>query len=204
MANPIMTLPKGVAVFPALNRPDTKFDELGQYKADVKMSAKDAAPFVAEIQKVAKDHMGKALPKAKNSCFESVLDEDGEETGEVLFKVRVKNKLRKSDGKVWDRRPLIIDAKKKDMPVDVAIWGGSVIRVQLEVYPWNTGAKKGISLQPIMVQVIDLKTGGGRGDSSAFDEEDGYEAEDEDTSVNKSAFDDEGDNGEAPDLDDDY
>jgi hypothetical protein len=203
MANPILTLAKGVAVYPALNRPDTKFDELGQYKADVKLSAEDAAPFISKIQAVAKEHMGKVMPKAKNSCFEMVLNDDGEETGEVLFKVRVKNKLRKSDGKLWDRRPLVIDAKKKDLPVDVAIWGGSVIRVQLEVYPWNTGAKKGISLQPIMVQVIDLVTGGGRGDAAAFDEEDGYEA-DEETVANTSAFDDEDDDATPDTSDDDY
>jgi len=203
MANPVLTLTKGVAVYPALNRPDTKFDELGQYKADVKMSAEDAAPFIARIQAVAKEHMGKALLKAKNSAFEMVLNDDGEETGEVLFKIRVKNKLRKSDGKLWDRRPLIIDAKKNDLPVDVAIWGGTTMRVQLEVYPWNTGAKKGISLQPIMVQVIDLKTGGGRGDTDAFDEEDGYEAEEENT-VNKNAFDNEDDDSTVDTGSDDY
>ncbi|KQR67889.1 ssDNA-binding protein [Rhizobium sp. Leaf341] len=201
MANPVLTSTKGVAVYPALNRPDTKFDELGQYKADIKLSQEAAAPLVAAIQKVAKEHMGKVMPKAKNSCFESVLNDDGEETGEVLFKIRVKNKLRKSDGKLWDRRPLIIDAKKNDLPVAVAIWGGTTMRVQFEVYPWNTGAKKGISLQPVMVQVIDLVTGGGRGDANAFDEEDGYEAEEE-SSVSKNAFDNE-DTDSTPATDDD-
>ena len=73
------------------------------------------------------------------------------------------------------------------------------MRVQFEVYPWNTGAKKGISLQPIMVQVIDLVTGGGRGDADAFDEEDGYEAEEE-TQANKSGFDNE-DDSSTPDTD---
>lgn len=194
-----MTSARGVAVYPALNRPDTKFDELGQYKADVKLSAEDAAPLIAKIQAVAKEHMGKVLPKAKNSAFEAVLNDEGEETGEVLFKIRVKNKLRKSDGKLWDRRPLVIDAKKNDLPVAVAIWGGTTMRVQFEVYPWNTGAKKGISLQPIMVQVIDLVTGGGRGDADAFDEEDGYEAEEE-TQANKSGFDNE-DDSSTPDTD---
>ncbi len=199
MANLVMTSARGVAVYPALNRPDTKFDELGQYKADVKLSAEDAAPLIAKIQAVAKEHMGKVMPKAKNSAFEAVLNDEGEETGEVLFKIRVKNKLRKSDGKLWDRRPLVIDAKKNDLPVAVAIWGGTTMRVQFEVYPWNTGAKKGISLQPIMVQVIDLVTGGGRGDADAFDEEDGYEAEEE-TQANKSGFDNE-DDSSTPDTD---
>ncbi|WP_349434221.1 hypothetical protein [Pararhizobium sp. A13] len=198
-----MTSARGVAVYPALNRPDTKFDELGQYKADVKLSAEDAAPLISKIQAVAKEHMGKVMPKAKNSCFEAVLNDEGEETGEVLFKIRVKNKLRKSDGKLWDRRPLIIDAKKNDLPVAVAIWGGTTMRVQFEVYPWNTGAKKGLSLQPIMVQVIDLVTGGGRGDANAFDEEDGYEAEEE-APADKNGFDNEDDDATPDTGNDDY
>lgn len=183
--NPTITFPKGVAVFPALFRPDTKFDELGVYKADFKLSAEEAAPFIDLIQKYAKSHTGKALPKAKNPCFEMILDEDGEETGEVLFKARVKNKLRRSDKKLWDRRPMLIDAKKNDLPTDANPWGGSVIRVQAEV---NMGdkPKKFINLQPIMVQVIEMVTGGSKGDTSAFDEEDGYEA-----SADTSDFEDE-------------
>lgn len=197
--NPTITFPKGTAVFPALYRPDTKFDELGVYKADFKLSADEAAPYIDQIQKYAKGHMGKALPKAKNPCFEMILDEDGEETGEVLFKARVKNKLRRSDGKLWDRRPLLIDAKKNDLPTDANPWGGSVIRVQVEV---NMGdkPKKFINLQPMMVQVIEMVTGGSKGDASAFDEEEGYEAD-------TSDFDDEGGSegqGETSSDDEDY
>jgi hypothetical protein len=113
----------------------------------------------------------------------------------VLFKAQAKNRLRK-DGKTWDRRPAVIDAKKNDLPTDVQIWGGSTIRVQVEVYEYNQ-PQKGLNLQPIMVQVIDLVTGGGRADSSAFDDEDGYEAEERDT----SSFNDEGSSGSTPETD---
>jgi hypothetical protein len=195
MANTLLTLPKGIAVYPALNRPDTRFHDLGAYKANVKVSADDAAPFIKRLQDISKAHTGKALPRAKNSCWEFVLDEDGNETGEVLFKAQAKNRLRK-DGKTWDRRPAVIDAKKNDLPTDVQIWGGSTIRVQVEVYEYNQ-PQKGLNLQPIMVQVIDLVTGGGRADSSAFDDEDGYEAEERDT----SSFNDEGSSGSTPETD---
>lgn len=185
MANTLLTFPKGIAVYPALNRPDTRFHDLGAYKANVRVSAEEAAPFITKLQEIAKAHTGKALPRAKNSCWEFVLDDEGAETGEVLFKAQAKNRLRK-DGKTWDRRPAVIDAKRNDLPTDVQIWGGSTIRVQVEVYEYSM-PQKGLNLQPIMVQVIDLVTGGGRADSSAFDDEDGYEApEGRDT----SAFDD--------------
>lgn len=196
MKNPTITFPKGIAVYPALYRPDTKFDELGQYKADFKLSAEDAAPYIDKIQEYAKSHLGKRLAAGGNPVFEPVVDaETGEPTGEVLFKVRVKNKKRRSDGKLWDRRPLLIDAKRNDLPSDVNPWGGSVIRVQAEV---NMGdkPKKFINLQPVMVQIIELVTGGSRGDASAFDDEDGFEADVSDT----SDFDDETDQADGADY----
>ena len=173
-----MMIGPGVAQYVALNRPDTKFDELGQYKADIVMSADDAAPYIKQLQVRAKAHLGKALPAAKNSVFENVLDDEGNATGEVLFKIRVKNRLNK-EGKLWDRRPAAIDTKLKVLDADVAIWGGSVLKVKAEIYEWAFGGKKGLSLQPLTVQVIELKTGKGAGaDISDFDEIDGgYEAD---------------------------
>ena len=105
------------------------------------------------------------------------MDDEGEDTGNVIFKIRVKNKMGRN-GKLWDRKPCLIDAQKGDFPTDVAVWGGTEYRVQFEVYEWIAGGKKGVSLQPVMIQIINLVTGGsgGSGDTSAFDEEDGYVA----------------------------
>lgn len=201
----LITLPPGVAVYPALSRPDTKFDELGQYKANVKVPADKAQPFIAEIQKAAKAHLGKVLPKSDNACFKMVLDDEGEETGEVLFKVTVKNKRNRTTGKLWDRKPLLIDAKKKDLPTEVAVWGGSVIRVQAEIDEWivKASGKKGLSLRPVVVQVLELVTGGGgsNADMSAFGEEEGYET---DGDLGAFGADDDYAGGAASDSDDDY
>lgn len=173
-----ITFPKAEAVYPALSRPDTKFDELGEYKADFRLPEAEALPAIEKLQKIIKDHTGKAYPKKKNPIWYYEVDsETGDETGNVVFKVRVKNKLRKSDGKLWDRRPLMIDAKKNDMPTATNPWGGTIYRVQAEVYCYLQ-PHKGVKLQPLMVQIIDLVTGGSKGDSSAFDEEDdGYVAD---------------------------
>lgn len=197
----LITFPSGIAVYPALNRPDTKFDELGAYKADFKIPLAKAQKFIDQLSAVWKNHTGKPVKKSENPMFYMELDDDGEETGNVVFKVRVKNRLNKQ-GKLWDRRPLMIDAKKNDFPVDVAVWGGTTYRVQAEVYEWTAGTKKGVSLQPTMVQIIDLVTGGGKGDSSAFDEEEGFEAE-ETSNADASGFDD-NDGGEDTSDDADY
>lgn len=182
-----ITFPKAEAVYPALGRPDTKFDELGQYKADFRLPEAEAEPVIAKLQKIVKEHTGKAYPKKKNSMWYYEVDpETGDETGSVVFKVRVKNKLRKSDGKLWDRRPLLIDAKKNDLPTDTNPWGGTIYRVQAEVYCYHQ-PQKGVTLQPLVVQIIDLVTGGSKADTSAFDEEEGFEIE-----ADTSDFEDEG------------
>ncbi|MBT1154447.1 hypothetical protein J1C56_02460 [Aminobacter anthyllidis] len=197
----LITLPKGEAVYPALSRPDTKFNDLGTYKANVRLKVDEALPTIKKIQTIAKAHLGKAMPAKDNKVWKYETDEDGNETGFVVFTIKVNNKLSKKTGKVWDRRPLVIDGKKKEIPADVNVWGGSVIRVQVEVYPYNL-PNKGINLQPTIVQVIELVTGGGKGDTSAFDEEDGYEGE-EGSDADTSGFDSEGD-GSADDSDVDY
>lgn len=197
-----ITLPKGTLVYPALQRPDTKFDPLGAYKADVKLSKADAAPIQAKIQARAKAHTGKALKATENSCWKPEVDEDGNETGFIIFTIRVKNKTSKKDGKTWDRRPMLIGADKK--PIDVNPWGGTVAKVQAETHEWEFGGKKGISLQPTVVQILELKTGTGKeADLSDFDEEEGYTGEEPDT----SGFNDDGSENppaETPNEDADY
>jgi hypothetical protein len=199
-----ITFPRdGILVYPALYRPDTKFDALGQYKADVKLSREAAKPFMEKIQARAKAHTGKALKASENSVWKAEVNDDGEETGNVIFSIRVKNKVGKKDGKTWDRRPLLIDAKKT--PIDVNPWGGTVARVQAEIYEWEFGGKKGVSLQPLVVQIIELVTGSGSEPQlDDFDEEDGYAGE---SKPDTSDFDDEGDGsatGSTDDGDGDY
>lgn len=184
----------GTAHFPAITRPDTKFDELGQYKASLIVSEADAAPHIAAIQANAKAHTGKALPLTGNPLFKPMVDDDGNPTGDILFTINVKNKMTKK-GKLWDRKPLVIDAKMHPMADDITIWGGSTLKVEVEPYNWEFSGKKGTTNQPITVQVLDLKTGGKQNDLSGFGEEDGYVTDDapssgfsnEDTSGNDTS-----------------
>jgi hypothetical protein len=173
MADKRLSTPAGIAVYPRLKTADTKFDELGQYKADIAVPLAVAQPLMDELQADHKRHTGKAAKKSENTMWLMELDDSGEETGNVVFKIRVKNRMNKK-GELWDRRPKLFDAKLK--PIDVNPWGGSKMIVSFDVYEWTAGDKKGISLQPIGVQIIDLVTGSGGADASAmgFAAQDGY------------------------------
>ncbi|MDP1171568.1 hypothetical protein, partial [Klebsiella pneumoniae] len=85
--------------------------------------------------------------------------------GNVIFKCSVKNVQRKN-GEMWDRRPKQFDAKMK--PVDLDPSGGTELYVSASIYEWVAGGKKGVSLQPLAVQIINLVERGGGNDAAAF------------------------------------
>ena len=172
-----ITTPKGTAKFPWLNKADTKFDELGEYKVTLVMSKKDAAPFITAVEKAFKEY--KATEKFKKSAplpWGDEVDDQGNKTGNVAIRLKTKNK-RNKDGDLWDRKPALFDAKGNK--INVAVGGGSVIKVATELYFWNNPSTGiGVSLQPTAVQILELverETGSAK--SYGFDEEEGFTAD---------------------------
>ena len=188
MASDKMKTPRGTAVFPALHRPDTKFDENGSYKADLRLDPSNPGvqKFLSKLDALYKGHMGKVHPKNadssnKNALYYAEADkETGEPTGFVVVKMRVKNKISKRSGELWDRRPAQFDAKGRPIGSPKQVGGGTTMIVSFEPYCWVNGATKGVSLQPLAIQIIDLKEWNNERDAAdyGFGEEDGYEEED--------------------------
>jgi hypothetical protein len=167
-----ISLPLGRAIYPSLKRADTKFNELGIYKCNVSVPLQEATSTMEKLSQIHKAHVGKVPAKAENSMWKMEIDEEtGEETGNVIFKCSVKNVQRKN-GEIWDRRPKQFDAKMK--PVDLDPSGGTELYVSASIYEWVAGGKKGVSLQPLAIQIINLVERGGGADASAF----GFSAQD--------------------------
>lgn len=87
-------------------------------------------------------------------------------------------------------RPAIFDSKKKALPKELKIGGGSVIRVASAIFPWSKSEKMkvkgadgqttveettayGVSLRLGDIQVRSLVEHQAQGDGSAFDEDEG-------------------------------
>lgn len=154
-------------MYPALKRPDTKFDNNGIYKADVRIPTSEAEPLMEKLAGIYKNHMGKAIDPNDNPLY--IVDkEDGKPTGTITFKLRVKNVMRK-DGELWDRRPQLFDSELK--PCDVDPKGGSVFKVSFDVWEYEK-PKNGVKLQPVAVQILELQERATQ-DPSAY----GFEAE---------------------------
>lgn len=185
-----LTSPAAIAVYPRLNRPDTKYHELGTYSADVRldMSLQATKDLLNTISAEYKAHTGSAHPKKpirkdKEAVFYFEQNEDGSYIMDtVILKLRAKNVRVKKTGEIWDRKPKLFDSKGKPLNAEVKVGGGSTLKVAFEI-DLGTVQKTGdkfCRLIPTAVQVINLVEYGTADDASAygFGEEDGYDAPD--------------------------
>lgn len=216
--------PKGVASWPRLHEPDTKFKDEGEYSIKLRLSGSAAAELVAVLEaaadesyEAAKKQIAEAKAKEKNPKRRAEIKEradvpykelyeNDEPTGEYEFNFKMKaSGVSKKTGKPWTRKPAVFNAKGKPMSDEekAKVGGGSVVKVAYEITPFYTAALgAGVSLRLEAVQVLELKSFQAR-DASAFGfgEEEGYDGVDEDAAA--SGFQDEtgGSSGEPSDGD---
>ena len=167
----VFTTPKGMAQYPWLSKPDTKFNEEGEYKVNLVLPKKDAAPVIEQINAAFAENLKEEVKKNKgkeiktaNPPYTDELDDDNKPTGNVIIKFKSKAMY----------PPAIFDAKGNVMK-ESNIWGGSVIRVNSSIAPYNVGLiGAGVSLRLRAVQVIEYVEGGtGSADRFGFEEVDG-------------------------------
>jgi hypothetical protein len=165
------TTPKGIAQYPWLSKPDTKFSEEGDYKVNLVLSKQDALPILKQINEVYAENYEKEVKKAngkevKKSVppYAEEFDDAGQPTGNVILRFKSKAAY----------KPAIFDAKGIPM-IDSNIWGGSEIKVNGSVAPYFTSLiGAGVALRLRAVQVIQYVEGGSGG-ADRFGEEVGYE-----------------------------
>jgi hypothetical protein len=198
---------KGKALWAKVFEPDTKFDANGIYSVNLIIPEAEAAEICEYLDGVVQqryDEEVKAKPKLKNGLstkapYDNEYDQNGDPTGNIEFKLKLKAKVQARDGSTYSQKPIVVDAKRTPMDRDTAIGNGSLIKVAYEPIPYVMASTKqvGVSLRLKGVQVIELVEYGNSG-NSMFDEEDGYVTERvEKDNRNDIDFDDEGDDGEA-------
>lgn len=174
--------PRGIAVYPWLNTPDTKFSPDGDYKVTLKVEAEAAAPLIAKLDEVLTNYKAqqvKTNPKVGQYSitppYEMELDDQGNATGDYLFKFKQKAKIQTKDGRVIDMKVALVDASRT--PTSVNVGGGSEIKIAATVFPYAMSSNKniGVSLRPSAVQILSLASGSNV--VSLFDDEEGFKAE---------------------------
>lgn len=173
------TTPVGTAGYASLDRPNTKFSELGDYLVTLyfEKSQKKALEPIIKAAKEALQKKIEANPKIKKRPdlpWGEEVDDQGNKTGRIFMKCKASNKEN------WDRKPLQFDAAGKR--VNESIGSGTKMKVNIDIYTWavaSTGI--GVTLQPVAVQIIDLVeyVSGGSADTYGFGEEEGFVSKEE-------------------------
>jgi hypothetical protein len=180
---PKIVSPKGIAVYPWLNRPDTKFSEDGDFKVTLKVDAAEASPLIQKLDDIISDYQqqqSKVDPKMSRynvtQPYEEEMDDQGNLTGNYLFKFKQKAKIHTKDGRTIDMKVALVDASRT--PTTVIVGGGSEIKIAATVFPYamNTNKTIGLSLRPNAVQILSLVSNQSNV-VSMFDDEDGFKTE---------------------------
>jgi hypothetical protein len=185
---PTYTTPVGIARYPHLNKPDTRFNADGDYKCDVRLKADetDTTTLIERLEKIRDDFFDAQDAKVKKTykkaaVFTVELDDEGNETGYVIIKTKLNaNGKDKTTGETWKNEPKLFDAKGNPLPPSVQVWSGSKVIVAGTVNTYAMAKEKsiGVTLKCRGVQVIELVSGGtgGTAESFGFKKQAGYTA----------------------------
>ncbi len=174
--NKTFTTPKGVAYYPYISAPDTKFDEEGHYKVNLCVPKEEAQPIMELIKGELVEGI-KALKKAKPNAkikqaplpFEDEVDENEENTGNVIIKFKSKAAY----------KPAIFDSKGTPM-MRSNIYAGSLLKVNGSISFYNSPAVgAGVTLRLRAVQVIEYVEGAVGATKFGFEEETGFTIDDQ-------------------------
>lgn len=182
--NPRFTTPKGVAVYPRLNEPDTKFDADGTFNC--KLAFEPDAEGVQELKEkleAIRDEEFKAFisenPKKKNfkvaDVFTEELDEEGDPTGRIILNMKMKHKVTsKKNQKTYTFWPKIFDGMNQELKNPPQIGGGSILRGSFEVFgaPVDSSKTFHLSIRMLGVKIISLVTGGASASGLGFGDDD--------------------------------
>lgn len=178
----VYTSPKGTAVWPRIDTPDTKFDEDGVFSCKLHVSEGDFKAFEAQINKQVEAEykaecasQGKDKLRRASSCPLRITD-DGEY--EIFAKQKAKVHTKSKGTLEFSIAAYDSQGKKIETP---KIGSGSTLKMAVEVNTWFVPSQGfGYTLRLRAVQVIDLvEYGGGDGGFGFGAEADGYVGEGE-------------------------
>ena len=165
----------GKAIYPHLNKPDTRFQKEGVYKVTLELSPNNAKNLLKHID----DGLALANKDSKSNKT-AQLPYKTDENGNMQFNFKCKASGVSKTGQNWEQKPKVFDSKGTPISKDILVWGGTTMKVAYEIIPYsNNMLGSGVSLRLKAVQVHELVSGGGASaDSYGFKEEaNGYVAE---------------------------
>ncbi len=176
--------PEGVLVWPHFNTPDDKFvkpdgvfhgklavergEELDAYLAQLE------AELERYIETNPKEIKNPAFGKKRADLYDIEYDDEGEETGRVIFKYKLKPFFGKDNE--YSQEPKLYDVHGKKYSERPNVGNDSVAKIYGEMFPYYMESSKevGISLRCNDVQILELVEFSS-GDANPFGDESGEE-----------------------------
>ncbi len=181
-----MLVIKGKSLWAKVFEPDTRFVDDGEYSTQVIVPEADAAQVCEQLEGLIDEEYNKLVKEkpqlkatlSKRPVTEPDIDQNGNETGNVVFKTKLKAKIRSKSGQVYNQKVNVVDAKRTPMNGDQLVGNGSLVKVAVEPVTYYMASSKqvGVSLRLKAMQVIDLIEHGTPSTASIFEEEDGFVA----------------------------
>ena len=196
-----VTSPKGKALWCKIDKPDRTFNAKGTYSVDLVLDPDEQTTqdFIEKLENLRDTALQQANAKVKGKkysarpVYKEEYDQDGEETGMIIFKFKLNNV---DDKKPGQSKVKLVGPKasKGEIPM-VTIGNGSIIRCVAFANPYAMASDRtiGISLILEKVQLIELVTFGGDD-----------ELEDEDTDLDLPENTNDDDDLDDEDTSDDY
>ena len=182
MARKTRVTPAGVALWPRLTTPDTKFNKDGVYQVKLELAYNDEG--VEDLIKYIDGQMDESFALAQKDNPDKKVKaadkpyQDSETEGVVRINFKSKAKGTRSDGTEWEFHPALFDAKGTPIKASqVMIGSGSLIKVSFTPFQFYTAMiGAGVSLRVQAVQILKLEEYGGRAQDHGFGAEDGYDS----------------------------
>lgn len=150
--------PIGVASYPYLTKPDTKFGNKYHTKLTFDATAGSGAEFAQQLEDLAEKHYQQCLKDAQRGKRVKKADLPFINNGDGTVTITAKLNAEGVNGKTqqaFTQKPTIYDEKNRPWDLNTGIFSGFELRLQVEVVPYNTptlGAGVSLRLKAVKVE----------------------------------------------------
>lgn len=176
-----LVTPAGEALYPYLDRSEEyKGKPTGKFSITHKMTEENTNKLITKLEAVLEKVKESSEFKGKKWSKTPKMGTKETKDGDIVFKFKTNCEIETKDGKVKRTVP-IFDAKGKPMK-DVKLGNGSTVKIAFSAVPYHEDKDdNGFRVYLEAIQVLELvEYGGGNAASFGFDDEDGYEFEEDD------------------------
>ncbi len=188
---PRITTPKGEIRYYFLNKPKTQFNPEGTLECLLVLTREEAAPLIeqlsaildetfeekhSELEAKGKEYKAKAKTLVKAAFYKPEYDEEGEETGRLIFKFKQNRIVRNKAGQEFIHKVIHLLGNGQEFTPgsDFCPANGCKVRLNIEVAPYYTPKDNavGVTLRPKVVKFLTYVPYAGGVPSDMMGEED--------------------------------